>query len=84
MTRPFSAALCALNAKYVHSSLAPWCLLAGVRAFAPDIDAYVVEGTVNEPPETVCRAHCERCARCGDVFMLFVEHSADAGAGPSS
>ncbi len=53
MTRPFSAALCALNAKYVHSSLAPWCLLAGVRAFAPDIDAYVVEGTVNEPPETV-------------------------------
>lgn len=53
MTRPFSAALCALNAKYVHSSLAPWCLLAGVRAFAPDIDAHVVEGTVNEPPKTV-------------------------------
>lgn len=53
MTRPFSAALCALNAKYVHSSLAPWCLLAGVRAFAPQIDAHVVEGTVNEPPETV-------------------------------
>ena len=51
--RSFSAALCALNAKYVHSSLAPWCLLAGVRAFAPDIDAHVVEGTVNEPPETV-------------------------------
>ena len=51
--RPFSAALCALNAKYVHSSLAPWCLLAGVRAFAPDIDVHVVEGTVNEPPETV-------------------------------
>ncbi len=53
MTRPFSAALCALNAKYVHSSLAPWCLLAGVRTFAPQIDAHVVEGTVNEPPETV-------------------------------
>lgn len=53
MTRPFSAALCALNAKYVHSSLAPWCLLAGVRAFAPQINAHVVEGTVNEPPETV-------------------------------
>lgn len=53
MTRPFSAALCALNAKYVHSSLAPWCLLAGVRAFAPHIEAHVVEGTVNEAPETV-------------------------------
>lgn len=65
--RSFSAALCALNAKYVHSSLAPWCLLAGVRAFAPDIDAYVVEGTVNEPPETVL----ERIASGAPDVVMF-------------
>lgn len=65
--RSFSAALCALNAKYVHSSLAPWCLLAGVRAFAPDIDAHVVEGTVNEPPETVL----ERIASGAPAVVTF-------------
>ncbi|SDM78750.1 B12-binding domain-containing radical SAM protein [Acetanaerobacterium elongatum] len=45
----FAAVLCALNSKYVHSSLAPWCLLAGVKAYCPaDIQACVVEGTINE------------------------------------
>lgn len=50
---PFTAALCALNAKYVHSSLAPWCLLAGIKAYAPELGAAVVEGTVNEPEDAV-------------------------------
>ncbi len=37
-----------LNSKYVHASLAPWCLLAGVRAFAKDsINAQVFESTIN-------------------------------------
>ena len=37
-----------LNSKYVHASLAPWCLLAGVREFCKsDVDAYVVESTIN-------------------------------------
>ncbi len=49
----FSAALCALNAKYIHSSLAPWCLLAGVKTYAPELCAQVVEGTVNEPEDAV-------------------------------
>ena len=45
----FTAVLCALNSKYVHSSLAPWCLLAGVKAYCPaHIQAHVVEGTINE------------------------------------
>lgn len=45
----FTTVLCALNSKYVHSSLAPWCLLAGVKAYCPaDIQACVVEGTINE------------------------------------
>ncbi len=43
-----------LNSKYIHSSLAPWCLLAGVRAYCCDgIDAQVAEGTINEKKEDV-------------------------------
>ena len=50
----YKAALCALNAKYIHSSLAPWCLLAGVQTYAADcVQACVVEGTINEPPDAV-------------------------------
>ena len=37
-----------LNSKYIHASLAPWCLLAGVRAFCKsDITAIVCESTIN-------------------------------------
>lgn len=44
------AAVCCLNSKYIHSSTAPWCLFAGVRAYCTgDITAEVIEGTVNEP-----------------------------------
>ena len=48
------AVLFALNAKYIHSSLAPWCLLAGVEAARPeDVFAVVREGTINEPEQDV-------------------------------
>ncbi|MBR3597004.1 MAG: DUF4080 domain-containing protein [Clostridia bacterium] len=37
-----------LNSKYIHSSLAPWCLKAGVSAFcSSEHDTVVIEGTVN-------------------------------------
>lgn len=37
-----------LNSKYVHASLSPWCLLAGVRGFSEKKhDAVVMESTVN-------------------------------------
>ncbi len=37
-----------LNSKYIHASLAPWCLLAGVKAFAKnDYDIKVFESTIN-------------------------------------
>ena len=37
-----------LNSKYVHASLSPWCLLAGVREFAKnEYEAVVTEGTIN-------------------------------------
>ena len=37
-----------LNSKYIHASLAPWCLYSGVRSFCDDsIDAKVMESTIN-------------------------------------
>lgn len=54
MEKTLSAVICALNSQYVHSSLAPWCLLAGVEAYcANEIRAQVVEGTINEAPRAV-------------------------------
>ena len=44
----YTVAICALNAKYIHSSLAPWCLAAGVAQDAKTVSAHVVEGTINE------------------------------------
>lgn len=56
MPEHITAAICVLNSKYVHSSLAPWCLLAGVRAYCDEgITARVAEGTINEPLENVAR-----------------------------
>lgn len=37
-----------LNSKYIHASLSPWCLLAGVRTFCKgEICATVCESTIN-------------------------------------
>lgn len=43
--------LSVLNAKYVHASPAPWCLAAGVQAFAPELThrVKIVEATINQP-----------------------------------
>lgn len=44
--------ICQINSKYIHSSLAAWCLLAGVREYSiGDVDAAVLEGTINEKSE---------------------------------
>ena len=41
-----------LNSKYVHASLSPWCLLAGVREFSRGTyDAVVMESTINGDAE---------------------------------
>ena len=46
--------LLGISSQYVHSALAPWCLLAGLRAYAgKPFSARVVEGTVNEGLEQV-------------------------------
>ncbi|MBQ3069298.1 MAG: DUF4080 domain-containing protein [Clostridia bacterium] len=45
-----------LNSKFVHASLSPWCLLAGVRAFATTpCEATVKESTVNADTEAFAR-----------------------------
>ncbi len=37
-----------LNSKYVHASLSPWCLLAGVREFSKnEYETLVLESTIN-------------------------------------
>ncbi len=42
-----------LNSKYVHASLSPWCLLAGVREFAKNsYDTFVMESTINGDTES--------------------------------
>lgn len=49
-------ALAALNSQYVHSSLAPWCLRAGILAYGRrDYAVTVLEGTVNEPLDKVAQ-----------------------------
>ena len=42
-----------LNSKYVHASLSPWCLLAGVREFSKNTyETLVLESTINGDAET--------------------------------
>lgn len=46
-----------LGAKYVHASLAPWCLAAGIKAYAPELYSRLrmVEATVNERPDDILK-----------------------------
>ncbi len=49
---PLRITLLGIASQYIHSSLAPWCLKAGLTAHAAaPHEAHVVEGTVNEPKE---------------------------------
>ena len=41
------AVICCLNSKYIHASLAPWCLKAGVDKYCNNINCSVVESTIN-------------------------------------
>ncbi len=40
-------AVCCLNSKYIHASLAPWCLVSSVNNTYPEIDISVIESTIN-------------------------------------
>ncbi len=57
-----------INSKYIHSSLAPWYLLAGVREFCDaEISTKVIESTINENyTKTADRLACENA----DVYAF--------------
>ena len=45
-----------LNSKYIHASLAPWCLLAGIREFCKsNVDATIFESTINADLDQCCK-----------------------------
>ena len=63
-----TVARCALSSQYVHSSLAPWCLRAGILAYGKgEYNIRVLEGTVNEAPEAVAGRIIEQAP---DVLAL--------------
>lgn len=48
MNSDMKVIIACLDSKYVHASLSPWCLLAGVREFAKNnYDITVIESTIN-------------------------------------
>lgn len=51
MPKEINAVICAVNSKYIHSSLAPWYLkAASEKNCRQKVNVHVVEGTINEPP----------------------------------
>ncbi|MEG2770201.1 MAG: cobalamin B12-binding domain-containing protein, partial [Oscillospiraceae bacterium] len=60
MNKSIKVCFCAINSKYIHSSLAPWCLVAGVKKWGNgNCTAVVCETTINAP-ETDILAQLER------------------------
>ncbi len=56
------AVIVAINSQYIHSSLAPWCLVAGVKKYSSqDVETVVLEGTVNESPDSLMKRIAEQC-----------------------
>ena len=54
MERTQNVLLCALNAKYIHSSLALWYLLAGISQYCKnEIRTELLEATVNEETDDI-------------------------------
>ncbi len=50
----FKAVICALNSKYIHSSLAPWCIYTSFKSKKiEDCECKVLEGTINEKTENI-------------------------------
>ena len=43
-----NALICSINSKYIHSSLAAWCLKAGIEKYSPLTKCDVFECTINE------------------------------------
>ncbi len=55
--------LVAIHARYIHAGPAPFCLAAGVHAYAATAaDILILESTVNEDEEELFRAICDSAA----------------------
>ncbi len=60
--------ICCLNSKYIHASLAPWCLAAGVEEYCKShIDKCVFESTINGDMEKVA----EQLIACKPRLIAF-------------
>lgn len=64
-----------INSKFIHSSLAPWCLLSGIRTYAKiSHNAVVREFTVNQKVEEVVAAlaaeHADAYAFCVYIWNV--------------
>ncbi len=56
MNSDMKAIISCINSKFVHASLSPWCLLAGVREFAKNnYDISVLESTINGDTEVFAK-----------------------------
>ncbi len=50
----YNVIICMLNSSYIHSGLAPWCLMSGIKKYGSDrICAKVLESTINEKSEKI-------------------------------
>ncbi len=46
--------ICAINSKFIHSSLAVWCLAGALEKWASDVEYDIFEGTINENIDNTC------------------------------
>ncbi|MEG1206752.1 MAG: DUF4080 domain-containing protein [Angelakisella sp.] len=63
-----------LSAKYIHASLAPWCLAAGIKTYAPQLYSRVriIEATINQPlSDVLARIIAEKPAVVGFSCYLW-------------
>lgn len=47
--------ICAINSKFIHSSLSAWCLAGGIEKYAPQTEYRVVEATINEKRDDIIK-----------------------------
>lgn len=56
MEKPITAVICAMNSKYIHSSLATWYLAAAAAERCGEgVEVCVLEGTINDRPELLLK-----------------------------
>lgn len=73
--------ICTLNTQYIHSSLAPFCLLAGLKKYADkDISAEVIQGTINENINDFSQKIIQKKASRSGAFVLYLEYRKNVSA----